>query len=94
MANGRIARFMTEVAPPQLISVMRQRTSKVLDTIHEEERESDSCAKKTSSSSLHNNNNNNYNTAAAAASVSSITTNKTKHLLKEARISLSLFLHD
>lgn len=90
MANGRIARFMTEVAPPQLISVMRQRTSKVLDTIHEEERESDSCAKKTSSSSLHNNNNN----TAAAASVSSITTNKTKHLLKEARISLSLFLHD
>lgn len=89
MANGRIARFMTEVAPPQLISVMRQRTSKVLDTIHEEERESDSCAKKTSSSSLHNNNN-----TAAAASVSSITTNKTKHLLKEARISLSLFLHD
>ncbi|KAL3615201.1 hypothetical protein CASFOL_040862 [Castilleja foliolosa] len=40
MANARLARFITEVAPPQFISVMRQRTSKMLDTIHEEERES------------------------------------------------------
>ncbi|PON82355.1 hypothetical protein TorRG33x02_218500 [Trema orientale] len=42
MANSRIARFITEVAPPQFISVMRHRTSKVLDTINEEER--DVCA--------------------------------------------------
>ncbi|GFQ07742.1 hypothetical protein PHJA_002918200 [Phtheirospermum japonicum] len=40
MANARLARFITEVAPPQFISVMRHRTSKMLDTIHEEERES------------------------------------------------------
>ncbi|KAL3615202.1 hypothetical protein CASFOL_040863 [Castilleja foliolosa] len=40
MANARLARFITEVAPPQFISVMRQRTSMMLDTIHEEERES------------------------------------------------------
>ncbi|KAG7034740.1 hypothetical protein SDJN02_04470, partial [Cucurbita argyrosperma subsp. argyrosperma] len=39
MANSRIARFVTEVAPPQIISVMRRRTSKVLDTISEEERD-------------------------------------------------------
>ncbi|CAK9321225.1 unnamed protein product [Citrullus colocynthis] len=39
MANSRIARFITEVAPPQIISVMRRRTSKVLDTISEEEKE-------------------------------------------------------
>ncbi|KAA0052524.1 hypothetical protein E5676_scaffold255G009220 [Cucumis melo var. makuwa] len=39
MANSRIARFVTEVAPPQIISVMRRRTSKVLDTISEEDRE-------------------------------------------------------
>ncbi|KAK9936827.1 hypothetical protein M0R45_013650 [Rubus argutus] len=39
MANARLARFITEVAPPQIVSVMRHRTSKVLDTITEEERE-------------------------------------------------------
>lgn len=33
MANSRIARFVTEVAPPQIVSVMRNRTSKILDTI-------------------------------------------------------------
>ncbi|KAG2688938.1 hypothetical protein I3843_09G116000 [Carya illinoinensis] len=42
MANSRIARFISEVAPPQYISVIRQRASKMLDTINEEER--DACA--------------------------------------------------
>uniref|UniRef100_A0A803R962 Uncharacterized protein n=1 Tax=Cannabis sativa TaxID=3483 RepID=A0A803R962_CANSA len=39
MANARIARFITEVAPPQFVTVMRHRTTKVLDTIKEEERD-------------------------------------------------------
>ncbi|CAL0329754.1 unnamed protein product [Lupinus luteus] len=39
MANTRIARLFMEVAPPQYVSVMRHRTSKMLDTIKEEERE-------------------------------------------------------
>lgn len=39
MANSRIARFVSEVAPPQYISVIRRRTSKMLDTIKEEERD-------------------------------------------------------
>ncbi|KAF5944060.1 hypothetical protein HYC85_018137 [Camellia sinensis] len=39
MANARIARFVTEVAPPQFVSVMRHRASKMLDTINEEERD-------------------------------------------------------
>ncbi|XP_019091346.1 PREDICTED: uncharacterized protein LOC109128796 [Camelina sativa] len=39
MASSRLARFITEVAPPQFVSVMRRRTAKVLDTIKEEERE-------------------------------------------------------
>ncbi|KAL9159355.1 hypothetical protein ABFS82_08G128200 [Erythranthe guttata] len=39
MANARVARFITEVAPPQLITVMRQRTCKMMETIHEEEKE-------------------------------------------------------
>lgn len=42
MANSRIARFITEVAPPQFVSVMRYRTSKMLDTINEEESAKDS----------------------------------------------------
>ncbi|CAH2034470.1 unnamed protein product [Thlaspi arvense] len=39
MASSRFARFITEVAPPQFVTVMRRRTAKVLDTIKEEERE-------------------------------------------------------
>ncbi|KAL1205099.1 hypothetical protein V5N11_016439 [Cardamine amara subsp. amara] len=39
MATSRLTRFITEVAPPQFITVMRRRTAKVLDTIKEEERE-------------------------------------------------------
>ncbi|KAF1002768.1 hypothetical protein AG4045_023404 [Apium graveolens] len=39
MAHSRIVRFVTEVAPPQIVSVMRNRTSKILDTINEDDRE-------------------------------------------------------
>lgn len=39
MANYHMARFVTEVAPPQFVSVIRHRASKMLDTINEEERE-------------------------------------------------------
>ncbi|KAH0649949.1 hypothetical protein KY284_029861 [Solanum tuberosum] len=39
MTNARIARFVTEVAPPQFVNVMRHRASKMLETIKEEERE-------------------------------------------------------
>ncbi|KAK3432754.1 uncharacterized protein LOC104440768 [Eucalyptus grandis] len=39
MANSRIARFVMEAAPPQFVSVMRHRSSQMLDTIKEEERE-------------------------------------------------------
>ncbi|CAM8979643.1 unnamed protein product [Rhodiola kirilowii] len=37
MASSRIARFATEAAPAQFVSVMRQRANKMLDTIQEEE---------------------------------------------------------
>ncbi|KAH6759419.1 galactosyltransferase family protein [Perilla frutescens var. frutescens] len=37
MANARLARFISEVAPPQFVSIMRNRASKMLDTIHEED---------------------------------------------------------
>ncbi|KAM7528307.1 hypothetical protein LguiB_031717 [Lonicera macranthoides] len=36
MANSRMARFVTDVAPPQFVSVVRHRASKMLDTINEE----------------------------------------------------------
>nr|DAD33912.1 TPA_asm: hypothetical protein HUJ06_012763 [Nelumbo nucifera] len=39
MASPRVARFVTEVAPPQVVCIMRKRTKKVLDTIVEEERD-------------------------------------------------------
>ncbi|GAU42293.1 hypothetical protein TSUD_82020 [Trifolium subterraneum] len=37
MANSRIARFFMEVAPPQYVTVMRHRTSKMMETITEED---------------------------------------------------------
>lgn len=39
MASSRVARFAMEVAPPQFITVMRHRATKMLDTITEEERD-------------------------------------------------------
>ncbi|KAF5752724.1 hypothetical protein HS088_TW01G00640 [Tripterygium wilfordii] len=36
MATSRIAKFISEVAPPQYVSVMRSRASKMLDTINED----------------------------------------------------------
>lgn len=39
MAITRLARFVSEVAPPQYISVMRQRRKTILETIKEDERE-------------------------------------------------------
>ncbi|KAI8005886.1 hypothetical protein LOK49_LG07G02911 [Camellia lanceoleosa] len=39
MAKERKARFVTEVAPPKLISVTKRPLTKMLDTIAEEERD-------------------------------------------------------
>lgn len=39
MASSRMARFVSEVAPPQFVSLMRRRRTKILDTISEDERE-------------------------------------------------------
>ncbi|PWA91756.1 hypothetical protein CTI12_AA087130 [Artemisia annua] len=39
MANSRISRFVSEVAPQQYISVTRQRKTKTLETITEDEKE-------------------------------------------------------
>ncbi|XXG68326.1 hypothetical protein AAC387_Pa06g1438 [Persea americana] len=39
MTSSCISRFITEVAPPQLVCVVRRRVSKILDTIAEEDRD-------------------------------------------------------
>ncbi|KAK3041151.1 hypothetical protein RJ639_028630 [Escallonia herrerae] len=84
MANSRV-RFITEVAPPQFVSTMRYRATKMLDTINEEERgcsANDSLAfalaPKSTLSSL------------SSAAASSNATNR-KHFLKEIQITLSVF---
>ena len=87
MANARIARFVTEVAPPQFVSVMRHRASKMLDTINEEERDinpndSLSLSPKSSSSS--------YRTPT---STSSSNMTKSNYFLKEVQRSVSIFGH-
>ncbi|CAN0911419.1 hypothetical protein LINGRAPRIM_LOCUS1193 [Linum grandiflorum] len=50
MANARIAKFVTEVAPPQYIKVMRNRATKMLDTIKEDDRSDHIVAAQTSTS--------------------------------------------
>ncbi|XP_039061645.1 uncharacterized protein LOC120205965 [Hibiscus syriacus] len=39
MTNSRIHRFIMEVAPPEFVSVMRQRRRTMLDTISEDDRD-------------------------------------------------------
>lgn len=80
MANSRMARFVTEVAPPQFVSVMRNRASKMLDTIAEEER--DGSVKETwpLSSKSHS-----LSSSAAASSSSS-----SDYFLKEVQRSFSI----
>ena len=88
MANSRIARFVTEVAPPQFVNVMRHRASKMLDTINEDEREigaSDSLSLYSMSSSPSSN--------YASVSSSASKTTKSKYLIKELQQSISLFGH-
>ncbi|GAB4833607.1 hypothetical protein Ancab_031852 [Ancistrocladus abbreviatus] len=56
MASPRVLMFVTEAAPPQLVNVTRQKASRVLETIHEEDRDGNSetvspCSKSSSPSS-------------------------------------------
>ncbi|XP_055961952.1 uncharacterized protein LOC130015579 [Mercurialis annua] len=81
MANSRIAKFITEVAPPQYISVMRHRASKVMDTIKEEERDV------TSSNSLSSFPTSADTSAAAAASAAN-----SKYFSKRIQRSFSFYL--
>ncbi|KAE9610524.1 hypothetical protein Lal_00029709 [Lupinus albus] len=97
MANSRIARLFMEVAPPQYISVMRHRTSKMLDTINEEEKEinsqdsiissSSSSPTKLSSSVSGSGSGSVLSTASASATI--IAAPNSKYFLKEVHRSLS-----
>ncbi|KAH0655019.1 hypothetical protein KY285_029901 [Solanum tuberosum] len=83
MTNARIARFVTEVAPPQFVNVMRHRASKMLETIKEEEREvSTSEALSLKSSFL-----------SSSSTYSALPSNakNSKSFLKEVQRSLSAF---
>ncbi|WMV36812.1 hypothetical protein MTR67_030197 [Solanum verrucosum] len=83
MANARIARFVTEVAPPQFVNVMRNRASKMLETIKEEEKEastSESLSLKSYSPS-----------SSSAYSASSSNVKSSKYFLKEVQRSFSVF---
>ncbi|CAK8578355.1 unnamed protein product [Lathyrus sativus] len=84
MANSRIARFFMEVAPPQYVSVMRRRTTKMMETITEEDREislNDSVISASSPS------------ASACASSSTNATVNTRFFLKEVHRKLSSLNH-
>ncbi|KAK4708487.1 hypothetical protein R3W88_029412 [Solanum pinnatisectum] len=85
MANARIARFVTEVAPPQFINVMRHRASKMLDTINEEEREaskSELLFLKSSSPS---------SSSSSSSSSSYSNANNSKYFLKQVERSFPVY---
>ncbi|KAL5055254.1 hypothetical protein RYX36_035936 [Vicia faba] len=88
MANSRIARFFMEVAPPQYVNVMRHRTSKMMETISEDDREINSSndsviSSTTSASSL---------VASSCASSTNAIVNS-RYFLKEVHRSLSSLNH-
>ncbi|KAK4337708.1 hypothetical protein RND71_042195 [Anisodus tanguticus] len=83
MANARIARFVTEVAPSQFVNVMRHRASKMLDTINEEERETGTSESFSLKSSLLS--------SSSAYSASSSNAKDSKYFLKEVQKSFSVF---
>ncbi|KAK4254571.1 hypothetical protein QN277_009934 [Acacia crassicarpa] len=102
MATSRIARFIMEVAPPQYVTVMRHRTSKMLDTITEEDQRemldhhhhhssSASSSSSSSSSSLFPAKASSA-TSASSSSVS-IPSADSKYFLKEVHRSLSNLNH-
>ncbi|TMW87882.1 hypothetical protein EJD97_019357 [Solanum chilense] len=79
MANARIARFVTEVAPPQFVNVMRHRASKMIDTINAEER-------KASKSELIF-----LNSSSPSSSSSSSNANNSKYFLKQVERSFPVY---
>jgi hypothetical protein len=85
MANSRIARFFMEVAPPQYVSVMRHRTTKMMETITEDDREINSNDSVISppKSSL----------ASSLAASSTNATVNTRDFLKEVHRTLSSLNH-
>ena len=97
MANSRIARFIMEVAPPQYVTVMRHRTSKMLDTIREDEREFNSSVSLTSShksSSASSSASAHVPSSAAtsaSAAIAASANNNTNYFLKEVHRSLPIF---
>lgn len=87
MANSRVARFVMEVAPPQVISVMRNRTSKMLDTIAEEEKDGSGTETRLLSSKSYSS----PSSSAAAAAVTS--SSSSSYILKEVQRSFSICGH-
>ncbi|KAG5594270.1 hypothetical protein H5410_035502 [Solanum commersonii] len=83
MTNARIARFVTEVAPPQFVNVMRHRASKMLETIKEEEREASTSEALSLKSSL----------PSSSSTYFALPSNakNSKSFLKEIQRSLSAF---
>ncbi|CAK8578351.1 unnamed protein product [Lathyrus sativus] len=93
MANSRIAKFFMEVAPPQYTTVMRRRTSKMMETITEDDREislSNSVISTPKSSSAIS-----ASSLAASACTSSSTnaTVNSRYFLKEVHRTLSSLNH-
>ncbi|XP_028804548.1 uncharacterized protein LOC114759524 [Neltuma alba] len=100
MANSRIARFIMEVAPPQYVTVMRHRTSKMsLDTITEEDQReigspnNDHRSHDSSSSTSSSLFPKASSSASASSSSVSIPSADSKYFLKEVHRSLSNLNH-
>ncbi|KAK9267735.1 hypothetical protein L1049_010168 [Liquidambar formosana] len=92
MASSRIARFTTEVAPPQFISVMRRRATKMMETINEEERDVSANDYLSLSSKGLSSSSSSASSSTIARATTSTATNS-NCFLKEVQRSLSILGH-
>ena len=90
MATSRIAKFITEAAPPQYISVMRHRASKMLDTINEEERDASS-SNPVGTSPRSPPTSDRTSAASAAAAMAATAATNTNYLSRRVQRSFSIF---
>lgn len=93
MANSRMARFVSEVAPPQYISVIRQRASKMLDTINEEERDACANTSRAASPICYSSSSSSISTTASSPAVGRVAVADCKAFLIGVQRSFSLFEH-
>ncbi|KAI3947843.1 hypothetical protein MKX01_034508 [Papaver californicum] len=91
MATSRVGRFVMEVAPPQFVSVMQRRTSKMLDTIVEEDHRD---VNFTTENNLSLFSSSKFSSSSSSSSSSFPMAKQTKTILTSSSSSSNYFIND